>query len=385
MANELTQTKRDMRQYIQSDAVKAQLAMVLPKHLTPDRMARVALTSILRTPALLQCSPESLLQAMMICSQVGLEPDGRNAHLIPFGDKVTVIFDYKGLVALARRNGVKGIHSDVVCENDIFDVSFDGGPKLTHKIDYRKPRGSVYAAYCYFMLDGEADVEVMQRDEIEAIRKRSRAGSSGPWVTDWNEMAKKTVLRRASKKWPLDPEAADAIAADADSPVQPTGPTFSTNAPTTTTVVDVSTVPEEAPKRVGRPPGSKNKPKVEPEDDQIPGAEVVEPQQPEVPESPTPGQSTIEPSTPAPEFALTPDQEALSKAWNTIVEQNPGAEFDDLKVYGQLALPESKIDWDSISGIHEIPDAIAAVLARVPKNIAARVRLQIGKRTGKPF
>ena len=73
--------KRDIRTLVQSDYIKAEIAKVLPKHLTADRMARVTLTAIIKTPKLLDCTPESLLQALMLCSQAGLEPDGRNAHL----------------------------------------------------------------------------------------------------------------------------------------------------------------------------------------------------------------------------------------------------------------------------------------------------------------
>lgn len=221
MSNQVQTTspekKRDIRTLIQSDAVKQQMAMVLPKHITADRMARVACTAILKTPKLAQCKPESLLQALMLCSQAGLEPDGRNAHLIPYGDIVQVIFDWKGIVARARENGVKNIAADIVCENDLFEFSRTGdGLQFNHKIDFRKPRGAMFAAFCIWKDGEQFDGEVMTKDEVDGIRKRSKAGSSGPWVTDYNEMAKKTVIRRASKKWPLDADFAEAINADSD-------------------------------------------------------------------------------------------------------------------------------------------------------------------------
>lgn len=223
MSTALTTTaKKDIRTLIQSDAVKQQLALVLPKHLTADRMARVALTSIMKTPKLGLCSPESLLQALMLCSQAGLEPDGRNAHLIPYGDQVQVIFDWKGLVSLAKRNGIQNIAAEIVCENDTFEWHRDGeGLHFKHRIEFRKPRGNMFAAYCIWKDGSQFDGEVMTIEEVEGIRKRSRAGNAGPWVTDFNEMAKKTVIRRASKKWPLDSEVAEAMN-DADSPVLPT-------------------------------------------------------------------------------------------------------------------------------------------------------------------
>jgi recombination protein RecT len=220
-----TETKRDIRSLIQSDAVKSQMAMVLPKHLTADRMARVACTAILKTPKLAQCKTESLLQALMLCSQAGLEPDGRNAHLIPYGDIVQVIFDWKGLVALARRNGVQNIAADIVCENDLFEWHRDGdGLHFKHQIDFRKDRGQMFAAYCIWKDGEQFDGEVMTKAEVDGIRKRSKAGNSGPWVTDYNEMAKKTVVRRSSKKWPLDAELAEALN-DADSVVAAPAPT----------------------------------------------------------------------------------------------------------------------------------------------------------------
>ncbi len=217
IAEKANESKRDILTFIQSDKVKNQMAMVLPKYLTADRMARIACTSILKTPKLTSCTPESLLNCLMLCSQAGLEPDGRNAHLIPYGDVCQVIFDWKGLVLLAKRNKVANIAAEIVCEKDVFEWTRTGdGLQFKHQIDYKQPRGQMYAAYCIWKDGKQFDGEVMQKSEIDGIRQRSRASSSGPWVTDYNEMAKKTVVRRASKKWPLDPEVAAAINGDSD-------------------------------------------------------------------------------------------------------------------------------------------------------------------------
>lgn len=214
-----TQPKKDIRALLQSEAVHNQLRKVLPKHLTADRMARVMLTACIRTPKLLQCTPESLLQAMMLCSQAGLEPDGRHAHLIPFKDVVQVIFDYKGLIVLAERNGVKNIYADKVCENDVFRAWVeDGVKKLNHEIDFRKPRGVAYAYYASCRRSDMLDYEVMTKDEVDKIRSRSRAANDGPWVSDPDEMSKKTVLRRMSKRWDLSSEVAEIINDDDDTP-----------------------------------------------------------------------------------------------------------------------------------------------------------------------
>lgn len=184
--------------------------LALRGYITPERMTQVALAAIRRTPELLQCRVESLLDALTLCMEAGLEPDGRNAHLLAQGDSVRVVFDWKGLAALGRRRGVEAIHADVVCENDNFGVGYDGGAKLTHEIDYRNPRGEIYAVYCYYIVDGEADAEVMTREEIELERKRELASEPADsslaalWERDWTGMAKRVVIARASLRWPVE-------------------------------------------------------------------------------------------------------------------------------------------------------------------------------------
>lgn len=211
-----TTNRQTIRQLLEGDAFKGQIAKALPAHITPDRMIRVALTALTKTPKLGECDQTSLFNALLTCSQMGLEPDGRHAHLIPYGNQCQLIVDYKGLVDLAYRSGqVESIHADVVCEGDEFVENM--GQIEKHVIDRRKPRGSVYAVYARVTLkNGAVKCEVMSKDEIESVRNRSRAGQSGPWKTDWNEMAKKTVFRRASKWLPLSPEYRNAVNLDDD-------------------------------------------------------------------------------------------------------------------------------------------------------------------------
>jgi recombination protein RecT len=209
-----------LRSLLNSEKTQAELARVLPKHLTPDRVARCALTAMTRIPDLAECDPLSFMSALMTLSQLGLEPDGRLAHLIPFKNKkrgcteCQLIIDYKGLVALAMRSGiVSTIHADVVCDNDTF--AYDKGEIVTHRIDFKASRGSVYAVYVIItMKDGSKKAEVMAKYEVDSIRARSHASDSGPWVTDYNEMAKKTVFKRCSKYLVLSSEFRDAVAAD---------------------------------------------------------------------------------------------------------------------------------------------------------------------------
>lgn len=214
--------KIDMRERLQSDAFKQQIAKVLPKHLTPDRMARIALSTYLRVPKLAQCDDASILQALMTCSSLGLEPDGRVAHLVPYGKTCQLIIDYKGIVELAYRSGlVVSIHADVIREGDLFELSLgivkQHVPWFWRQDKESVAEGKIIGAYCLIRLQGNAEKhEVMTRDEIDAVRKQSASGNSGPWVSHYPEMAKKTVFRRASKWISLSSEIRDAYDSDDD-------------------------------------------------------------------------------------------------------------------------------------------------------------------------
>ena len=197
---------------------RGQMAAALPRHMSADRMLRITMTSIQRTPQLLDCEPRSLIGAVIQAAQLGLEPDGvlGQAYLVPFGNQVQFIPGYKGLVALARRSGqISTIEARVVHEKDAFKYSFGLKPVLEHVPTTEPEPGDVVAAYAVAHLkDGAYQFEVMLKREVDAIRGRSRAGKSGPWVTDYEEMAKKTVLRRLCKLLPASVELATAVALD---------------------------------------------------------------------------------------------------------------------------------------------------------------------------
>lgn len=199
--------------------MRAQFAAALPKHLTAERFCRVAITALTRTPKLADCTQESLMRCLLDLSAYGIEPDGRRAHLIPYGNVCTLILDWKGLAELAMRSGIIAkLHADIVCENDVFEYNL--GEIITHKIDFKKERGNMYAAYAMAVTkDGPVFVAVLNKDEIDGIRRRSKSGTSGPWVTDYAEMAKKTAFRRLAKWLPLSAEFRDAVEKDDDMPI----------------------------------------------------------------------------------------------------------------------------------------------------------------------
>ena len=199
-----------IRALLAREDVKKQLGMAIPKHLSVDRLLRVAMTSIQRNPRLLDCTPQSLLACVMTCAQLGLEPDGftGQAYLVPFRNKGTLeaqlIPGYRGLLALTRRSGeVMSVQSQVVYQKDQFTLKYGLQETLDHTPadgDRGDPRGA-YVIFKY--KDGSHSFDYMSSNDIEKIRARSKSPDDGPWVTDWPEMAKKSVIKRHSKLAPM--------------------------------------------------------------------------------------------------------------------------------------------------------------------------------------
>ncbi len=211
MANIQKQTKKQtVRDLMKSDQFKNEIKTALDGVMSEERFLRVALTATLKTPKLLQCTEESLCQALLDCASLGLEPDGRRAYLIPYGPKAELMVDYKGIVELVMRNGdVKRLHADLVYENDIFENN--RGEIKRHSIQYGKDRGEIICVYAEATFpDGSTKSEVMDVAQINKIRDASSAKASDPWRKHWGEMAKKTVFKRLSKWLPLSPKVRDA-------------------------------------------------------------------------------------------------------------------------------------------------------------------------------
>lgn len=197
---------------------REQIAMALPRHLTPDRLIRVALNATIRTPKLLDCTQASLVGAIIECATLGLEPDCLGqAWIIPYGQNATLIVGYKGLLDLARRSGeISTIQAVVVRDKDDFAYEMGLDPKLVHRPYTEEDGGELRAVYAIARLkDGGVQWEVMQRWEIEKIRKAApSAKRSSPWDTHYEEMAKKTVLRRLCKLLPSSIELKRAVELD---------------------------------------------------------------------------------------------------------------------------------------------------------------------------
>lgn len=203
---------------------KAQIAMALPKHLTPDRLIRVAITACQRVPKLLECSPISIVGCVMQAAELGLELTGPlgQAYMVPYFNKNTgqneaqFQVGYRGLVELAHRSGrVDSFPARVVCENDLFEFAYGTKPFVKHIPTMDEP-GKVVAVYAVLVLkDGGTDFEVMSAAQINAHRARySKARGGSPWDTAWEEMAKKTVIRRLAKRAPVSVELTTAAVLD---------------------------------------------------------------------------------------------------------------------------------------------------------------------------
>lgn len=209
--------------WVNNPTFQARIKDMLPSIITPKRFAAVALTSLSRNPALLECTPVSLIRCLLQAATVGLEVDNGlgHAYLVPFKNhkerttECTLILGYRGLVQLMlRSNKVSAVYAQVVREGDTFDFLLGLEPHLNHRPEM-DPGKALTAAYAIvYMKDGAKLFDVMSRLEIERVRGRSRASADGPWVTDYDEMAKKTPLRRLAKLAPMSVEEQRLVTAD---------------------------------------------------------------------------------------------------------------------------------------------------------------------------
>lgn len=211
-----------MKAYI--TRMKGEIAKALPSVMTPERFTRIVTSAISTTPQLAQTTPQSFLGAMMTAAQLGLEPNTPlgQAYLLPYKNhgrlECQFQIGYKGLIDLAYRSGqVTIIQAHEVRENDEFSYSFGLEPTL-HHVPARSDRGQVVCYYAMFRTnDGGFGFEVMSRDDVEAhARKYSKSygGSFSPWATNFDEMAKKTVLKKCLKYAPLKSDFVRAVASD---------------------------------------------------------------------------------------------------------------------------------------------------------------------------
>ena len=212
---------------------KSEFATVLPKHLSPDRMMRVALSAIRTTPHLAECSVQSVAVSLMACSSLGLEPNTPlgHAYLIPYNCSVKrcnnkwekewrcqLIVGYRGFIELFYRSGVvDSVQAYPVFGGDKFEVQLGLHPDLIHvpsTDQYRWNPEKMTHVYGVIHLKGvdRPMWAVMDRFQIEQRRERSKAKEDGPWKTDFVAMSLKTVIRDMHRWVPFSVDKAAAAA-----------------------------------------------------------------------------------------------------------------------------------------------------------------------------
>lgn len=215
-----------MARQIMSDTMSKQLDMALPSHISVKKYQRIIITAINKNPDLVECDILSLLTACIECAQDGLVPDGKEAALVAYNTnvagknqpkkwvkKVQYMPMIKGICKKAYNSGeLPFLDAHVVHENDDFDYQLGLHPDLVHKPKLGE-RGEFIGAYAVAITkDGSNYIEVMSKAEIESIRLESSKSQDdkgdpyGPWKNYYGEMARKTALRRLSKRLPLSSE-----------------------------------------------------------------------------------------------------------------------------------------------------------------------------------
>jgi recombination protein RecT len=202
-----------------------QIGSVIASHLTPEKMARIALNELRTNDNLFKIAaqnPQSFVNAVLQASHLGLEIGGAlgQAYLVPFKGEVKMMPGYRGLISIARRSGeITSINAEVVYENDKFDLTLGIDPRVDHKPMLKGDRGRPALVYMVAKFkDGGHHFEWMTIEEVEKIKSRSSAVASGkktPWDTDFDEMVKKTVVRRGWKYMPMSIEMQKAVMIEA--------------------------------------------------------------------------------------------------------------------------------------------------------------------------
>ncbi len=205
-------------------AMEPEIKKALPSVITPERFTRMALSAISNTPKLQECSQMSFLAALMNAAQLGLEPNTPlgQAYLIPYKNKGKLEcqfqIGYKGMIDLVYRNEqMQTIQAQVVYENDYFEYELGLDAKLVHKPALEE-RGEIKYIYALFKLqNGGFGFEVMNRQEVITHAERYSQGINSnysPWKSNFEEMAKKTAIKRVLKFAPMKADFARAIATD---------------------------------------------------------------------------------------------------------------------------------------------------------------------------
>lgn len=195
-----------------------QIAKALPRHMDAQRMGRIILTEVRKNPELAKCNKLSLFGSLLTASQIGLEPGPLGfCYLIPYKGQVSLQLGYRGLLELVSRSDrVDSVYAYAVYKGDDFTYQLGTHPDIQHVRGESVDDAEIIAVYAVAHIKGSTipRIEVMTRKQVDSIRARAQARSNGPWVTDYGEMARKTVLKKLCKTLPLSSEIAQSLSRD---------------------------------------------------------------------------------------------------------------------------------------------------------------------------
>lgn len=188
-----------------------------------DRFARsIQLYFDKNGATLANTTPRSKVESILFAAQLGLEPGyGNKIHFVAFKDTCVPIIGYNGYLELAERSGkVNGVVARIVYANDDFEIDYAQNPCFSHKPSLDADRGNIMGAYAViYKKDGYDKFEWMPIEDINKIKATSRSRNKegniiGPWKDHFEEMCKKTVIRRAFKTEIISPLIEKAIELD---------------------------------------------------------------------------------------------------------------------------------------------------------------------------
>lgn len=225
--------KRDFATMIAGEAAE-RIRGVLPPGIEPKRFIQMAISAYNRNPMLRECTPESVIIDLIRCAEIGLVPNTAHGHayLVPYNNRKQVNgkwisvkesqlqIGYKGFVFLAYKSGVfQTVDAREVYADDYFDLIYTPEPQLTHKPSLEGEKGPTTHFYAYAKSAGGILLEMMTREQVEKIRDtltlRGQDKKTTPaWVSYFDEMAKKTTLKRLLKDQPCGDLVARAIEID---------------------------------------------------------------------------------------------------------------------------------------------------------------------------
>jgi recombination protein RecT len=195
---------------------KAQIAAALPKHLSPDRMCRLALTAFSQNRKLAECELNTIFASVVIASQLGLEIGiAGQGFLVPYKGRCTFIPGWQGLVDLVSRSGRAAVWTGAVFDGDEFDWAMGDRPYIKHKPKGEDDIKKLTHTYAVGRAKGSdwPIIEVWAQDRLVSHRdKYNKVGEDHYSFKNWEMYARKIPLLQVIKYLPKSIELANAIA-----------------------------------------------------------------------------------------------------------------------------------------------------------------------------